>query len=60
MDAIDRVLILGSGSAGLLAAITLKARLPSLAVQIVRSPTIGIIGVGEGSTADLPNHLHGF
>jgi tryptophan halogenase len=60
MDRIDRVVVLGSGSAGLIAALTLKTRLPALKVRIIRSPSIGIIGVGEGSTADLPNHLHGF
>ena len=57
---IHRVVILGGGSAGLLAALSLKARLPQLAVRVVFSREIGIIGVGEGSTADLPNHLHGF
>ncbi|MHA3774316.1 tryptophan 7-halogenase [Verrucomicrobiota bacterium sgz303538] len=57
---IKRIVILGGGSAGLLAALTLKARLPALAVRIIRSPGIPIIGVGEGSTADLPTHLHGF
>jgi tryptophan halogenase len=60
MAVINRVVIVGSGSAGLLAAITLKSRMPTLTVRIVRSPALGIIGVGEGSTADLPNHLHGF
>ena len=57
---IHNVVILGGGSAGLLAALSLKARLPQLAVRVVFSREIGVIGVGEGSTADLPNHLHGF
>ena len=57
---IQSVLILGGGSAGLLAALALKVRLPQLAVRVVFSREIGIIGVGEGSTADLPPHLHGF
>ena len=59
-ELIKKVVILGSGSAGLIAALTLKSRLPMLDIRIIRSPAIGIIGVGEGSTADLPNHLHGF
>ncbi|MEO8352201.1 MAG: FAD-dependent oxidoreductase, partial [Chthoniobacteraceae bacterium] len=57
---IREILVLGSGSAGLIAALSLRAALPQLVVRIVRSAEIGIIGVGEGSTADLPNHLHGF
>jgi tryptophan halogenase len=57
---INRVVVLGGGSAGFLTALTLKARLPALSVELIRSPQIAIIGVGEGSTADLPQHLHGF
>lgn len=57
---IRQVVVLGGGSAGLLAALSLKCRLPQLTVRVVHSREIGIIGVGEGSTADLPNHLHGF
>ena len=57
---IRNIVVLGGGSAGLLAALSLKARLPQLAVRVVFSREIGIIGVGEGSTGDLPNHLHGF
>ncbi|MDB6173322.1 MAG: hypothetical protein JWL59_2633 [Chthoniobacteraceae bacterium] len=44
----------------MLAALTLKARLPRLGIRVVYSKEIGIIGVGEGSTGDLPNHLHGY
>ena len=54
---IQKVLILGAGSAGLLAAITLKKKLPQLTVQLVRSSDIGVIGVGEGTTPALPGHL---
>jgi tryptophan halogenase len=57
---IESVLILGGGSAGFIAALSLKKKIPRLRVRVVRSPDIGIIGVGEGSTADLPNHFHGF
>ena len=45
------IVVLGGGSAGLLAALSLKARLPQLAVRVVHSREIGITGVGEGSTA---------
>ena len=57
---IDRVIVLGGGSAGFLAAISLKTRLPQLEVTLIRSPGIGIIGVGEGSVATFPLHLHGY
>jgi tryptophan halogenase len=57
---IKRVVVVGGGSAGFLAAITIKARAPGLAVTVIRSKEIGIIGVGEGSTAILPAHLHGY
>lgn len=53
------IVILGGGSAGFLTALTLKARIPGISVTVVRSPEIGIIGVGEGSVPDLLDHLHG-
>jgi tryptophan halogenase len=59
-DVVKRVVVVGGGSAGFLAAITLKARARDLAVTVIRSKEIGIIGVGEGSTAVLPGHLHGY
>lgn len=57
---ITGVVVLGAGSAGLIAALTLKRRLPHLAVRVVRSPEIGIIGVGEGTTAVFPRHFFEF
>jgi tryptophan 7-halogenase len=57
---IQNIIVLGGGSAGLLAALSLQATLPRLKIRIIYSREIGIIGVGEGNTADLPNHLHGF
>src|SRR3954465_11486715 len=55
-----RIVVLGGGSAGLLAALSLKKHCPHIAIRLVFSREIGVIGVGEGSTADLPSHLHGF
>jgi len=55
---IQRIVILGGGSAGFLSALALKARLPQLDVTILRSPDIGIIGVGEGTTISVPDFLH--
>lgn len=57
---IKKVVVLGSGSAGLLAALTLKRKLPTLDVEIVRDPSIGVIGVGEGSTPNFVRHLFDF
>ena len=57
MKKIARVLVLGAGSAGLITALTLKRRMPVLDVLVVRSPEIGIIGVGEGTTAAFPRHF---
>jgi tryptophan halogenase len=57
---VRRVLVLGGGSAGLLAALSLKTQLPHLEVTLVRSREVGVIGVGEGSTVGLPSFLHGY
>jgi tryptophan halogenase len=58
--AVGRVLVLGGGSAGFIAALTLKVRFPELEVTVVRSQEIGIIGVGESTTPVMPTHLHGY
>jgi tryptophan halogenase len=54
---IKQVAVLGGGSAGLMAALTLKRKLPALQVRVIRSPDIGVIGVGEGTTASFPRHF---
>ena len=54
---IKHVLVLGSGSAGLLAGLAFKRKLPQAEVRIVRSPEIGTIGVGEGTTPLFPGFL---
>ena len=54
---IQNVLVLGAGSAGLLAALSFKRKLPQLTVRLIRSPDIGVIGVGEGTTPNFPKHL---
>jgi tryptophan 7-halogenase len=57
---IKNVLVLGAGSAGLIAAIGLKRKIPHLEVRIVRSPDLGVIGVGESTTPNVPTHLFNF
>ena len=57
---VRKVIVVGGGSAGFMAALALKVKLPSLRVVAIRSKDIGIIGVGEGSTVPLTNFLHGF
>jgi tryptophan halogenase len=56
-SAIQNVLVLGGGSAGFMVALTLKRKLPQLRVRVVRSPDIGVIGVGEGTTIAFPKHF---
>jgi tryptophan 7-halogenase len=55
--AIRRVVVLGAGSAGLIAAIGLKRKIPHLEVRVVRSPELGVIGVGESTTPNFPTHM---
>lgn len=47
---IKNVIVLGAGTAGLMAALALKLKIPQLQIQVVRSPDIGVIGVGESTT----------
>ncbi len=48
-EAIERVVVVGGGTAGWLAAATLAARLPRLSVTLIEAPDISTIGVGEGT-----------
>jgi len=57
---INKIVVLGGGSAGFISALSLKQRLPHLDVTVVRSKSIGIIGVGEGTTFTIPNFFHGY
>ncbi|MBL8727956.1 MAG: FAD-dependent oxidoreductase [Planctomycetes bacterium] len=54
---IRNVVVLGGGSAGFMAAISLKTKLPAWQVRVLRSPDIGVIGVGEGTTVSFPRFL---
>jgi tryptophan halogenase len=54
---VRRIIVLGGGTAGFTAALTLKRLLPVLDVRVVRSPDIGIIGVGEGTNITFAQHF---
>jgi tryptophan halogenase len=57
---IQEIIVLGAGSAGLLAAVSLKRKIPQLSVRVIRSPDIGVIGVGESTTPIFPGHLFAY
>ena len=57
---IKSVVVLGAGSAGQMAALTLRRTMPHLEVRVLRSPEIGVIGVGEGTTPYIRSYLFDF
>ena len=57
---VERIVILGGGSAGLLVALALRKHLPHISVVNVRSSKLGVIGVGEGTILSVLNFLHNF
>lgn len=57
---INSALVVGGGSAGFLVALSLAKKVPWLKISLLRSPDIGIIGVGEGTTASVTHHLHDY
>ena len=50
MKNINKISVVGGGTAGFVAALILKNRFPHLDVNMIKSERIGIVGVGEGST----------
>ncbi len=55
---VQKVVIVGGGSAGFLAALTFQWRLPHLHVTVVHAPDIPVIGVGESTTRGVAVFLH--
>ena len=58
METVRNVIVLGGGSAGFMAALALRLKIPDLPVRVIHSSDLGIIGVGEGSTLVLTRFLH--
>ena len=50
--------VLGGGTAGYLTALTLRAMRPEIDVTVIESSALGVIGVGEATTSELPAFLH--
>jgi tryptophan halogenase len=57
---INRIAVLGGGTAGLLVALALKRHLPGTCVEVIRSTKMGVIGVGEGTIISIIPFLHQF
>jgi len=45
-----KIVVLGAGTAGLITALMLREKFPTYSITIIKSDSIGIVGVGEGST----------
>jgi len=50
MNKNDHIIIVGAGTAGLIAALILKTKFPHKKIQVIESTKVGIVGVGESST----------
>ena len=57
---IRKIIVVGGGSAGLPAAISIRRRNPAIAIDVVRSAAIKPIGVGESTIQTVPKYLHGY
>lgn len=58
MHKYKHIVVIGAGSAGLLAGLSFQQVIPDGKVTIIRSPKIPVIGVGESTTPAMPLFLH--
>ncbi|WP_223619948.1 tryptophan halogenase family protein [Lysobacter sp. ESA13C] len=56
-ETISSIGVVGGGSAGYLAALTLRAHLPNVQISLLESSSIPVIGVGEATTSEFPPFL---
>lgn len=52
-----QIAVLGAGTSGLIAALSLRRHLPTAAITIIHDPVIETIGVGEGTTPNFLNFM---
>jgi len=60
MKEFEKIGIVGGGTAGYLSALSLKKAFPNIRVDIIESPNIPVLGVGESTTPKLLRLLHDF
>ena len=58
VDGLRRIAVVGGGTAGYFAALSLKRELADVEVTLIESKKIPIIGVGEATTTLMPPFLH--
>lgn len=57
---VRKIVVLGGGSAGFLAAVAIAKKLTDVELTVIRSTKMGVIGVGEGTIPSVVQFLHRF